>query len=46
MTFADRGSHDGWRGHPDHRTAQRRGREALHVVLGQVEDVTDFSASG
>ncbi len=25
VTFADQGSHDAWRDHPEHRDAQRRG---------------------
>jgi len=45
VTFADRASHDGWHSQPDHRVAQRRGREAFYTSYSvQVADVTDVSA--
>jgi heme-degrading monooxygenase HmoA len=41
VTFADRASHDAWRSHPDHLTAQRRGIEAFYleysIQVGTVE---------
>ena len=45
VTFADRASHDAWRTHPEHRAAQRRGREAFYTTYSvQVADVTGVSA--
>lgn len=30
VIFADRASHDAWRDHPEHRTAQGKGRERFY----------------
>ncbi len=30
VEFADRASHDAWRDHPEHRAAQRMGRERFY----------------
>ena len=30
VTFADQASHDAWRNHPEHRTAQAQGRERFY----------------
>lgn len=45
VTFADRSSHDAWRTHPEHRAAQRRGREEYYSSYSlQVADVTQVRA--
>ncbi|MDX6215929.1 MAG: hypothetical protein QOG99_1513 [Frankiales bacterium] len=47
VTFADRASHDAWRTHLEHRSAQRRGREAFYETYSvQVADVTSVSSNG
>lgn len=44
VTFADRSTHQAWRDHADHRTAQRRGREDFYTTYSiQVADVTYVS---
>lgn len=44
VTFADKASHQAWRDHPDHRAAQRRGREEFYATYSiQVADVTYVS---
>ncbi len=44
VTFADRASHEAWRTHPEHRAAQRRGREEFYETYSiQVADVTYVS---
>ena len=44
VTFADRESHNAWRDQVEHRSAQRRGREAFYETYSlQVADVTGVS---
>jgi heme-degrading monooxygenase HmoA len=44
VTFRDRASHDAWRTHLEHRTAQRRGREAFYTEFSlQVAEVTSVT---
>jgi heme-degrading monooxygenase HmoA len=41
VTFADRGSHNAWASHPDHKAMQRLGRERFYAEYSiQVGDVT------
>ena len=41
VTFADRASHDGWAGHPEHVRAQAAGRDRLYAAYTtQVAEVT------
>ncbi|MBA3742699.1 hypothetical protein [Sporichthya sp.] len=46
MTFADRGSHNAWRDHPDHRAAQRAGistyYDAYSISVGEVDYASHF----
>jgi len=41
VTFADQASHDGWRNHPEHRSAQKAGRAGYYaeysIAVGTVE---------
>ncbi|MCA1842099.1 MAG: antibiotic biosynthesis monooxygenase [Actinobacteria bacterium] len=41
VTFADAESHDGWRTHPEHRAAQKAGRDGYYreysIAVGTVE---------
>ena len=47
VTFADRVSHAGWRDHPEHRAAQRRGiasyYETYSIQVGATEYASAFS---
>ena len=41
VTFADRATHEAWRDHPEHRSAQRRGITEFYADYSiQVADVT------
>ena len=47
VTFADQASHDGWRTHPEHRSAQRAGRAGYYrqysVAVATVERVSAWA---
>ncbi len=46
VTFADQASHDAWRQHPDHREAQRAGRDHLYswyrIQVAEVQATREF----
>ena len=46
VTFSDRGSHDAWRDHPEHRAAMRRGiagyYETYSIQVGTTEYASAF----
>jgi len=48
VTFADQASHDAWRNHPEHRTAQRAGRERFYseysLTVAEVRHHREFPA--
>jgi len=45
VTFADRASHQGWRDHPEHRAAQRRGLSDYYREYSIAVGTTDHAAS-
>jgi heme-degrading monooxygenase HmoA len=46
VTFADHTSHDAWRNHPEHRAAQRAGRERFYseysLTVAEVHHHSEF----
>ncbi|MGH8998272.1 MAG: antibiotic biosynthesis monooxygenase family protein [Acidimicrobiia bacterium] len=50
VTFRDQASHDAWRDHPEHRTAQRAGiagyYEAYSIAVGTVGYASSFARPG
>ena len=44
VTFADRASHDGWRDHPEHRAAQRRGIADYYRTYSIQVGTTDYAS--
>ena len=45
VTFADRASHDGWRDHPEHRAAMRRGVDQYYETWSIQVGTTSYASA-